>query len=168
MLSDMKFQKAHIPLKLVVFFDLLVDFFRFHFFSKFHIPITRKACTSHPNPSTEDVKDILDLMDRKTTIIELPTFVAQGHTSFPPSNFEIIAPVIMTLRDEVSHLRIELSELRKATEKDQKSFETVSTVKQDVADIKKTLHSLRTRNMLREHVNFLGTHYIRCLLSKSI
>ena len=64
----------------------------------------------------------------------------------PPANFEIIAPVMMTLRDEVSHLRIELSELRKATEKDQKSFEAVSTVKQDVADIKKLLHSQRTTN----------------------
>ena len=109
-------------------------------------PITRKACTSHPNPSTEDIKDILDLIDRKPTNIELPTFVAQGHTSMPPANFEIIAPVMMTLRDEVSHLRFELSELRKATEKDQKSFEAVSTVKQDVADIKKLLHSLRTTN----------------------
>ena len=26
-------------------------------------PITRKACTSDPNPSTEDLKDILDLID---------------------------------------------------------------------------------------------------------
>ena len=52
----------------------------------------------------------------------------------PPSNFEITAPLMMTLRDEVSHLRIELSDLRKASEKDKKSFEAVSTVKQDVAD----------------------------------
>ena len=50
--------------------------------------ITRKACTSHPNSSTEDIKDYLDLIDRKPTNIELPTFVAQGHTSMPPSNFE--------------------------------------------------------------------------------
>ena len=55
----------------------------------------------------------------------------------PPSNFEIIAPLMMRLRDEVSHLRVELSELRKATEKYPKSIEAVSTVKQDVADIKK-------------------------------
>ena len=66
------------------------------------------------------------------------------HTLMPPSNFEIIAPYMMTLRDEVSHLRIELSELRKATEKGQKSFEAVSTVKQDVTHIKKSLHNLRT------------------------
>ena len=109
-------------------------------------PITRETCTSRPNPSTEDIKDILDLIDRKPTNIELSTFVAQGHTSMPPSNFEIIAPHMMTLRDEVSHLRIELSELRKATEKNQISFEAVCTVKQDVADIKKALQSLRTTN----------------------
>ena len=47
-------------------------------------PITRKACASYPNPNTEDIKDILDLIDRKPSNIELPTFVAQGHTSMPP------------------------------------------------------------------------------------
>ena len=47
-------------------------------------PITRKACNSHPNPSTEGLKDILDLIDHKPTNIKLPTFVAQGHTSMPP------------------------------------------------------------------------------------
>ena len=32
-------------------------------------PTTRKACTSYPNPSTEDIKDILDLIDCKLTNI---------------------------------------------------------------------------------------------------
>ena len=64
----------------------------------------------------------------------------------PPSNFEIITPLMMTLGDEVSHLRMELNEVRKATEKDQKSFEALSTVKQDVADFRKSLYSLRTTN----------------------
>ena len=109
-------------------------------------PLTRKACASYPNPSTEYTKDILDLIDRKPSNIELPTFVAQGHTSMPPANFEIIAPLKMTLKSEVSHLRFELIELRKAAEKHQKPFEAVSTVKQDVVDIKKSLHSLRITN----------------------
>ena len=53
---------------------------------------------------------------------------------------------MMTLRDEVSHLKIEFSELRKSTEKYQKSFKAVSTVKQDVAYIKNSLHCIRTSN----------------------
>ena len=32
-------------------------------------PIASKAYTSHPNPSTEDIKDILDLIDCKLTNI---------------------------------------------------------------------------------------------------
>ena len=98
-------------------------------------PLTRKSCTSHPNSTTEDIEENLDLIDCKPRNIELPTFVAQGHASVTPANFDTIAPLMMTFKDEISLLRNELSKLKKATEKDQKSFESVSTVKQDVTDI---------------------------------
>ena len=68
--------------------------------------LSKKACTSQPNPGTKDITDILVLIDRQPTNIELPTLVAKDHTSMPPANFDITAPFMMTLRDEVSHLRI--------------------------------------------------------------
>ena len=49
--------------------------------------ITRKACSSHPIPSTEEIEDILDLIDRKPKTLTIPTFVSQGHTSMPLANF---------------------------------------------------------------------------------
>ena len=52
----------------------------------------------------------------------------------------------MTLKDKVSLLRFELIELWKATEKNQKLFETIFTVKQDATDINKLLHSMCTSN----------------------
>ena len=33
-------------------------------------PVTNKACISHPNPSTEDIKDSHDLIERKPSNIE--------------------------------------------------------------------------------------------------
>ena len=45
---------------------------------------------------------------------ELPTSVGQGHTSMPPFGFDIIAPVMITRKDEASYLRVELNELREA------------------------------------------------------
>ena len=49
--------------------------------------------------------------------MELSTFVAQRLTSMPSVGFEFIAPVIMALSVEVSHLRAEVTVLTKATEK---------------------------------------------------
>ena len=49
--------------------------------------LTWKVCNSHSNPSKKDVKDILDLIERKPTYRELHMFVAQGHISIPPIGF---------------------------------------------------------------------------------
>ena len=75
-------------------------------------PVARKACISHPNPSTWDIEDILELIERKLIDqVALPTFVARGHRSMPPVGFEVVAPVVVSLRGELSALRIELREL---------------------------------------------------------
>ena len=61
----------------------------------------------------------------------------------PPAGFEIIAPVILALRDEAASLKAEVSEQRTATQRDVCSMEHVVTIKQDVDDIKKFIHELR-------------------------
>ena len=63
----------------------------------------------------------------------------------PPAGFEIIAPVMMALRDEIASLKAEISEKRTATQHDVHSFEHVVTIKQDVDYIKKLIHELRKK-----------------------
>ena len=86
-------------------------------------------------------------MKLKPTHIELPTFVVKGQTSMPPVVFEIIGSIQTTLRDEVFHLRIQLNQLRKTAQKDQKNLWRWFTVKQDITDIGKSLHRLRASNL---------------------
>ena len=72
--------------------------------------IARKSCSSHPNVSEKHVEDMLDLFFKKDdNPTVLPTFTAKGFTSMPPVGFEIIAPVIMALRDKITPLKPEIS-----------------------------------------------------------
>ena len=100
-------------------------------------PITRKACSSHPNPSVADVGDILNLfekMDQKRKL--LPDFLAGGFNSLPPAGFEVLASVLCSLRDEISALRLEVTELRNKNETDVKDLEDLGSLRADVSDIK--------------------------------
>ena len=61
--------------------------------------------------------------------------------SLPPSTgFESFASVAWSLRDEISALRLEVTEIRKANKKDSKSIENVNCIIQDVAEVKPLLH----------------------------
>ena len=105
-------------------------------------PIKRKTCSSHPNPTVADLEDILQMFDKAESNVNLPRFVAAGFLSMPPSSaFESLASVMCSLRDEVSALRLEVTEIRKANERDFKALDNVGCIIQDVAEIKLLLHS---------------------------
>ena len=63
----------------------------------------------------------------------------------PPAGFKILAPVIMTLRDEITSLKAEISEQRVAIQSDVRSLEHVVTIKHDVGDIKTFIHERRKK-----------------------
>ena len=108
-------------------------------------PMARKACPSHPNPSTQDIKDVLDLyvMKENGNFI-FPKFVAHGHNTMPPAaGFDAIANILIALREEIVSLREEVTQLRTSTQRDHRSLEEVYTVAQDVTDIKTLLHQER-------------------------
>ena len=73
-------------------------------------PIRRKATAEFPNASVPNVRDILQLIDQVEGKIELPSFVATNYNSLPPSNFDSLAPVLCSLRDEITTLREEVSQ----------------------------------------------------------
>ena len=105
--------------------------------------IQRKACTSHPNPIMADVDDMISLFEKaESKRMLLPRFVAEHYLSLPPgSGFESIALVLCSLREEVSDMRKEINAQRESNSRDEKSFEDMLTVKQDVADIKISLQN---------------------------
>ena len=111
-------------------------------------PTRRNACVSHPNPLFADVSDILDYFEKaEKTKILLPKFVADNYASLPPaSGFDSIAVVLCSLREEIFNLRTEVTQLRESSLKDNKSFEDIMTVKQDISDIKTAINMNRNNN----------------------
>ena len=107
--------------------------------------IARKPGPSHPSVNVDHVEDILDLFSKKDdSPYVLPTFAAKGFASMPPAGFQIIAPVMMALRDETASLKAEVSNsVRLATQRDVRSMEHVVALKQDVDDVKNFIHELR-------------------------
>ena len=99
--------------------------------------ITRKTCASHPNPNVADIHDILGLFEKmEKARHQLPDFVATNYNSLPPANFEALAGVICSFRDEVSALILGISQVRESNVKDVKAMEDICCVNQDIADIK--------------------------------
>ena len=100
--------------------------------------VTRKACTSHPNPSVPDVEDILSLHEKVVgKKFLLPRFLAERYSSLPPSSgFLPLASMLCSLREEMVTLKEEVSQLRQNNTRDLRSLEDVNSVKQDIADIK--------------------------------
>ena len=100
-------------------------------------PIKRRPCNKNPNSSVADIEDIYELIEKKESQrFLLPDFVAGSYNSLPPSNFEPLAIVICSLRDEVAALRMEITEIRESSVKDNKAMEDITCVKQDITDIK--------------------------------
>ena len=104
--------------------------------------IQRKAFASHPNSIVAD-DDMISLFEKaKSKRMLLPRFAAGHYLSLPPgSGFESIALVLCSLREEVSDMRKEINTQRESNLRDEKSFEDMLTVKQDVADIKISLQN---------------------------
>ena len=109
-------------------------------------PPIRKASNKNPNTASKHIEDILvQLEAAEKSKVTLPNFVAQGYSSLPPAvGFDAIASVMCAFRDEVSALRIEVCELRQTLQRDLKSFEGVTCVQQDVAEIKLLLHEMKS------------------------
>ncbi len=72
----------------------------------------RRQTKQYPNPSTRDVVDIIDLMV-KMEGKEMPQYVSRRYGSMPSNEFEKIAGIMCSMRDEVCSLRVELNEARK-------------------------------------------------------
>ena len=107
--------------------------------------VQRNACQKHPNPSTADVTDILELLAKtESNKFLIPNFVAGNYASLPPSSgFEALATIMCSLRDEVTALRMEVSDVKNMRQLDSKSMEGVDSVTQDLAEIKTILLSQR-------------------------
>ena len=75
----------------------------------------------------EDILDLLSKKDDNPSV--LPTFAAAVFASMPSSGFDIVASVIMALRDEIESLKAEVSKNRTATQRDVRSMEHVVTIK---------------------------------------
>ena len=108
-------------------------------------PIRRKATQEVSNPAVSNIKDILDLLDKVEGQTSLPSFVAAKFNSLPPSNFECIAAVICSLRDEVTALREEVSQMKKINLEACSSRAENECLKQDISDIKLGIKSLKER-----------------------
>ena len=70
-----------------------------------------------------------------------------------PAGFEIIAPVMMALRDETASLKPEVSDQRTATQRVVRSMEHAVTFKLDIDDIKKFIHELRNHERSNSDTN---------------
>ena len=99
--------------------------------------VAKKSCSS------KQVENFLDLFSKKDdNPYVLPTFAANGFNSMPPAGLDIIAPVIKALRDEIASLKFEVSEQRRATQRDVRLMEHLVSIKLDFDDIEKFIHEL--------------------------
>ncbi len=85
----------------------------------------RRQTKKYRNPSTRDVEDIIDLMV-KMEGKEIPQYVSQGYGSMPCYEFEKIAGIMCSMRDEVCALRVELKEARNDEKKIARYWKTIS------------------------------------------
>ena len=105
-------------------------------------PVRRKATAEFPNASVPNVRDILQLIDQVEGKIELPSFVVTNYNSLPPSNFDSLAPVLCSLRDEITTLREEVSQLRKLNQELTSAQVGNSCMQHDISDMKEMIRNL--------------------------
>ena len=103
------------------------------------VPPRRNASKNQYSPAVANLEDIFQLLEKiEDAGDSLPKFVAINFLSFPSSSgFESLAPIMCSLWDEVLALRMEVSEVRKVTEKDLMTLDNVGCILQDVAEIKR-------------------------------
>ena len=94
-----------------------------------------------------DVKDIMQCFAKiEETSLPCPQFLAKGVGSFPPQGFETVAPILCSLRDEITALKAETSELRQAHGDDARALNQAGLITQEVADIKTMMLRLLNNN----------------------
>lgn len=100
--------------------------------------IKRKACERHPNPVDADVDDLIDLFDKMESDdkMEMPTYVSSGLDGMPSADFDAVAGILCSLRDEIASLRFELHEVRQERERDIKTLEQSDSIMSELSDIK--------------------------------
>ena len=129
-------------------------------------PVKMKICSSHPNPSMADLKDIMSVFDKVESDdidVRLPSFVSSGIMDMPPSaGLEALASVMCSLRDEMAACRLQLEEMKEITEKDMKSLDNVGCVFQDTSEIKLLIHNiLRKIDAPPPSINLTGINQLR-------
>ena len=92
-----------------------------------------------------NVRDILQLIDQVEGKIELPSFVVTNYNSLPPSNFDSLAPVLCSLRDEITTLREEVSQLRKLNQELSSAQVGYSCMQHDLSDLKLMVRNLSSK-----------------------
>ncbi len=78
----------------------------------------------------------------------MPQYVSRGYGSMPSHEFEKIAGIMCSMRDEVCSLRVELNEARKEREKDDKILEDNILIKQEIIDIKMMMKLLCEKKII--------------------
>ena len=73
---------------------------------------------------------------------ELYSCTATHYNSLPPSNFDSLAPVLCSLRDEITTLREEVSQLRKINQELSSAQVENSCIQHDISDIKVMMRNL--------------------------
>ena len=76
----------------------------------------------------------------------LSTLATISLNSMPTKSFEAIAPMLLALREEVSALRLEVNGTRKATQMEYKSLQQVVNIAQDISEVKRRIHDVRSSN----------------------
>ena len=99
--------------------------------------INRKAGKNVANPILIVLKDICEAFEKiEHEELPMPSFVAGGHTAFPPRGFEYMAPVMCSIRDEIAAMRLEICELKSNSEKDIQALNSMDIAVQDISEIK--------------------------------
>ncbi len=89
---------------------------------------------------------------------EIPQYVSRGYGSMPSNEFEKIAGIMCSMRDEVCSLRVELKEAGNEREKDYKILEDNISIKQEIVNIKMMMKSFcekKTNNKEKTKMKYL-------------
>ena len=104
-------------------------------------PKQRKATANNPTAAVGNLEDILQRLDQ-ADVKKLPRYVASSFNGMPPPSFELIAPVLCSLRDELATCISEISSLKEARRAQTNATVSLSSMAEDIADIKTSIQSI--------------------------